>query len=379
MESRGVIINFFERWLKSVDLISITLIVFLMILGLLFVTTASPNVAKLKNLNELYFIKKHYLFAFCSIIAMVIFSLFSVRGLINISTLGLAVSIFFIIILLLISKENNGSIRWLNFIGYSFQPSEFLKPFIIIIFSVLLNLKASFKFLGYKIYGKGLAFLLLFFTSLLILVQPNFSMFVILLLVFMFQYFTVGINFKFLSFIAITSIIISATAYIKYSHIQYRIDSFLNSNSTHFQVEKSLEAYQTGGLLGKGPGEGTVKYNIPDSHTDFIFPVIAEEYGAIVCILLICILLAIFFRGIKKISNSNNQFKVTSCIGLLILFVFQAFINIAVSMQLIPTTGVTFPFLSYGGSSIISMGIVMGMVLSLTRKKFKERDIIYEY
>ena len=379
MYSKSIFINFFEKWIKSVDLISITLIAFLMILGLLFVTTASPNVAKLKNLNEFYFIKKHYLFALFSILTMITFSLFSTKGLINISYLGLTISIVSIIILLLTSQENNGSIRWFNLIGYSFQPSEFLKPFIIIIFSVLLNLKSSIKFLGYSIYGKFLAVLLLFITSILILVQPNFSMFVILLLVFMFQYFTVGINFRFLSFIIITSLLASGTAYVKYSHIQHRIDSFLNSNSTHFQVDKSLEAYQAGGLLGKGPGEGTIKNNIPDSHTDFIFPVIAEEYGALVCILLVCILLAIFFRGIKKISNSHNQFKVTICVGLLILFVMQAFINIAVSMQLIPTTGVTFPFISYGGSSIISMGIVMGMVLSLTRKKFKERGIIYEY
>ena len=374
-----MIIKFFERWLKSIDLISITLVVFLMVLGLLFVTTASPNVAKIKSLNEFYFIKKHYLFAFFSMIAMITFSLFSTKGLINISYLGLVVSMIFIVILLLISKENNGSVRWLNFFGYSFQPSEFLKPFIIIIFSALLNLRESIKLLGYTINGKILAFLLLFIASLLILAQPNFSLFVILFLVFLFQYLTVGINYRFLFIICIVSILFACVSYIKLSHVQYRIDNFLNSNTTHFQVEKSLEAYQAGGILGKGPGQGTVKNNIPDSHTDFIFPVVAEEYGALVCILLVFILLAIFFRGMQKISNSQNQFKVTSCIGLLILFIIQAFINIAVSMKLIPTTGVTFPFLSYGGSSIISMGIVMGMVLSLTKKKFKEKGLIYVY
>ena len=198
MDSRRTLLNFFEKWLKSIDLISITFVLFLITLGILFVTTASPNVAKIKNLNEFYFIKKHYLFAFFSIIIMLTFSLFSTRGLINISYVGLIVSIFLIIILLMISKENNGSIRWLSFIGYSFQPSEFLKPFVIIIFSVLLNLTARIKFLGYSINGKTLAFLLLLFISILILAQPNFSMFVILFLVFMFQYLTVGMSFKFL-------------------------------------------------------------------------------------------------------------------------------------------------------------------------------------
>ena len=376
---RGIVTNFFERWLKSIDLISITLILFLIILGLLFVISASPGVAKDKNLNEFYFIKKHYVFAFFSILAMIFFSLFSTRGLINISFIGLSISIILTIVLLLISKENNGSIRWFSLVGYSFQPTEFLKPFIIIMFSVLLNLSKRIKFLGYSIGGKSLSFLLLLIVSLLILAQPNFSMVVILFLVFMFQYLTVGVNLKSLFFIIIITTLISIFAYLKLSHVQHRIDSFLNSSLTHFQVEKSLEAYQAGGLLGKGPGEGTVKNNIPDSHTDFIFPVVAEEYGALVCVLLVCILLAIFFRGIRNISSSNNQFKVTSCVGLLVLFIMQAFINIAVSMQLIPTTGVTFPFLSHGGSSILSMGIVMGMVLSLTRKKFKEKGLIYEY
>ena len=203
-------------------------------------------------------------------------------------------------------------------------------------------------------------------------------MFVILFLVFIFQYFTVEINFKLLTFICFSTLVIAGLAYLNLSHVKYRVDNFLSSNTTHFQVEKSLEAYQSGGLLGRGPGEGVIKNNIPDSHTDFIFPVIAEEYGALICIFLVCILLAIFFRGIININNSYNKFKITSCVGLLTLFIIQAFINMAVSMKLIPTTGVTFPFLSYGGSSIISMGIVMGMVLSLTKKKFKEKGLIYE-
>ena len=133
MNTRSTLTNFFEKWFKSVDLISITLIVFLMILGLLFVTTASPNVAKLKNLNEFHFIKKHYFFTFFALLLMIIFSFFSSKGLINISYIGVSISIFLITLLLLISTKNNGSVRWLNFVGHSFQPSEFLKPFIIII------------------------------------------------------------------------------------------------------------------------------------------------------------------------------------------------------------------------------------------------------
>ena len=138
MIDRSILTNFFEKWLKSVDLISLILILFLMILGLLFVTTTSPNVAKLKSLNEFHFIKKHYFFTFLTLFFIIIFSFFSPKGLVNISYAGLTISIFLITTLLLISAKNNGSIRWLNVFGYSFQPSEFLKPFIIIICTLIL-------------------------------------------------------------------------------------------------------------------------------------------------------------------------------------------------------------------------------------------------
>ena len=178
--------------------------------------------------------------------------------------------------------------------------------------------------------------------------------------------------------IAILSfVLLSVFSYFNLGHVKYRIDSFLNSETVHFQVEKSIKAYKEGGLLGKGPGEGVIKKYIPDSHTDFIFPVIAEEYGAIVCIMVILIVFTIFFRGLFRISKSNDLFKVTACVGLLSLFLIQSLINISVSMKLIPTTGVTFPFISYGGSSLVSMGVVMGMVLSLTKKEFGKKGLIY--
>lgn len=375
---KNSLLKFIDKWAKSIDILNVILILSLILLGALFVTSASPSVAKLKNLNEFYFIKKHYIFTILAVSSMIFFSFFSTKGLLNISYLGFSVSVLLIGMLFIINKENNGAIRWITFAGFSFQPTEFLKPFVIIIFASLLNFKKQLSFKKYFFNGKILAFLLLIFISLLILGQPNFSMFIILFIVFIFQYFTIGINFRYLSAIIFSISIITFLSYSNFAHVKYRIDSFFNSKITHFQIEKSLEAYKSGGFLGKGPGEGSVKKYIPDSHTDFIFPVIAEEYGAIVCILVLSITLTIFFRGIKNISTSNNQFKVTCCVGLLTLFLLQALINMAVSMKLIPTTGVTFPFLSYGGSSLISMGIVMGMVLSLTRKKFKEKGLIYE-
>ena len=371
------IIKIINKWVKAVDFFNVSLILFLIILGLLFVTTSSPSVAKLKGLGDFYFIKKHYLFVIISILTIVLFSLFSSSGIIKISYLGLAISLALISLVLLLSYENNGAVRWIKIAGFSLQPTEFLKPFIVIIFSYFLTIKTKIKLFNFSFDGKAIAFILLLFNSILVLAQPNYSMFAIIFLVFISQYFISGINLKWTMVALFSFILLSVFSYLNLGHVKYRIDSFLNSDTVHFQVEKSIKAFKEGGLLGKGPGEGVIKKNIPDSHTDFIFPVIAEEYGAIVCIMVILIVFTIFFRGLFRISKSNDLFKVTACVGLLSLFLIQSLINISVSMKLIPTTGVTFPFISYGGSSLVSMGIVMGMMLSLTKKEFGKKRLIH--
>lgn len=371
------IIKIINKWAKAIDLFNVSLLLLLIILGLLFVTTASPSVAKLKGLGEFYFIKKHYIFVIISILTVVLFSFFSPAGIINISYLGVVLSLILISLALLLGYENNGAVRWINLAGFSLQPTEFLKPFIVIIFSYFLTRTKKIKLYNFNFDGKFIAFMLLFFVSILVLAQPNYSMFAIIFLVFKSQYFISGVNLKWAMIAVLSFILLTVISYFNLGHVKNRIDSFLSSEKANFQVEKSIKAYKEGGLLGKGPGEGSIKKYIPDSHTDFIFPVIAEEYGAIVCIMVILIVFTIFFRGLFRISKSNNLFKVTACVGLLSLFLIQSLINISVSMKLIPTTGVTFPFISYGGSSLISMAIVMGMMLSLTKKEFGKRGLIY--
>ena len=378
MNSQSFLYKLTNKWLKSIDLVNIFLLFFLIILGILSVTSASPSVAKLKGLGEFHFIKKHYFFVILSITTMLVFSLFSLKGIINISYLGFFVFSSFLLILLALNYENNGAVRWIKIAGFSMQPSEFLKPFMVVIFSLLLSSEKQLNFANIKLNPKSLAFLLLFLTSTLILMQPNFSMFVLVFSVFLIQYFIAGINFRWTMISLSTLSVLSYVAYTNLSHVKYRLDNFFSPNKTNFQIEKSLNAYKSGGFLGKGPGQGTVKKNLPDSHTDFILPVIAEEYGGIVCILIVSTILAIFMRGLYKISLITNKFKVIACTGLLSLLILQAFTNVAVSIQLIPTTGVTFPFVSYGGSSLVSSGIIMGMVLSLTKKEFKEKGLIYE-
>jgi cell division protein FtsW len=373
MRSNLSIIKITNKWVKAIDLFNVSLLLLLIILGLLFVTTASPSVAKIKGLGEFYFIKKHYIFVIIAILTILLFSFFSSTGIINISYLGVVLSLILISLAFLLSYENNGAVRWINIAGFSLQPTEFLKPFIVVIFSYYLTSTKKMKLFNFYFHGKAIAFILLFLISILVLAQPNYSMFAIIFLVFKSQYFISGASLKWTIITALIFILLSVLSYFNLGHVKNRIDSFFNSETVNFQVEKSIKAYKEGGLLGKGPGEGAIKKYIPDSHTDFIFPVIAEEYGAIVCIMVIMIVFTIFFRGLFRISKSNDLFKVTACVGLLSLFLIQSLINIAVSMKLIPTTGVTFPFISYGGSSLVSMGIVMGMMLSLTKKEFGKK------
>ena len=195
-------------------------------------------------------------------------------------------------------------------------------------------------------------------------------MLTIIFFVFAIQYFIAGVNIKWLLIVFLNISIFSLIAYFSMPHVKSRINNYLEGNKPDYQVEKSIKAYQSGGYFGKGPGEGIIKKNIPDAHTDFIFPVIAEEYGIFTCYIIIITILSIFFRGLLRISDSENKFSLVACSGILVLFILQSFINISVSVKLIPTTGITLPLISYGGSSLISMSIALGIMLSFTRKKF---------
>ena len=192
----------------------------------------------------------------------------------------------------------------------------------------------------------------------------------ILFFVLLSQYFISGINLKLVMLTILTGLVFSIFSFYSYPHVKNRIINYIFSDKPNYQVEKSIEAFKNGGFFGTGPGEGKIKKNIPDAHTDFIFPVIAEEYGILVCILIIAIIFIIFFRGLYRTSKVDNLFSLLSSTGLLVLFLIQALVNISVSLKIIPTTGVTLPLISYGGSSLLSTGIIMGIMLSLTRKKF---------
>ena len=364
------LLNILITWFKTIDLFNLLMIIFLISLGILFVTTSSPSIALKKNLGEFYFIKKQIVFIIISLITLFIFSLFSNKGIITISFIGSIFSTFLILLSLLQNQVNNGATRWIDFFGFSLQPSEFLKPFLIILFSYFLSNFKSVKLGKVILDGNLIAFSLLIFACILLLLQPNFSMLTIIFFVFAIQYFIAGVNIKWVLIAFLNISIFSLIAYFSMPHVKSRINNYLEGNKPDYQVEKSIKAYQSGGYFGKGPGEGVIKKNIPDAHTDFIFPVIAEEYGIFTCYIIIITIFSIFFRGLLRISDSENKFSLVACSGILVLFILQSFINISVSVKLIPTTGITLPLISYGGSSLISMSIALGIMLSFTKKQF---------
>ena len=360
----------FYNWLNSIDVINLFLIILLGFFGLLFVTTASPSIAKLKSLEEFYFVKKHALFLIGSFTMLLFFSLCSKKMILLASLISGFICFLLMLFSLLQNVVNNGASRWIHVMGFSIQPSEFFKPFFIVILAYLIARKTKISIYSYSLDGKIAAFITLILTSIILIKQPNYSMVAILFFVVLCQFFISGINIKFITLTILTGLIFSTFSFFSYTHIKERIVNYVFSDKPNYQVEKSIEAFKNGGLLGVGPGEGRIKKIIPDAHTDFIFPVIAEEYGIFSCILIISIIFIIFFRGLYRTSRIDNLFPLLASSGLLILFLIQSLVNISVSLKIIPTTGVTLPLISYGGSSLVSTGIIMGIVLALTRKKF---------
>ena len=232
------LLNILITWFKTIDLFNLLMIIFLISLGILFVTTSSPSIALKKNLEEFYFIKKQIVFIIISLITLFIFSLFSNKGIIRISFIGGIFSTLLIILSLLQNQVNNGATRWIDFFGFSLQPSEFLKPFLIILFSYFLSNFKSIKRGKVILKGNLIAFSLLIFVCILLLLQPNFSMLTIIFFVFAIQYFIAGVNIKWVLIAFLNISIFSLIAYFSMPHVKSRINNYLEGNKPDYQVEK---------------------------------------------------------------------------------------------------------------------------------------------
>ena len=367
MDSTSFQNRFFYNWWRSIDRKVLICIFFLIIIGGLISFAATPAVAQKYNLDPNFFVKKHWFFISVVLFSIFFTSLFSELGIKRFFLFIFLISIFFIIYSFFFGIEIKGANRWSYLFGYRFQPSEFLKVSFIVISAWIFSSNTYLQNLNNKL----ISFLLYLLVSSLVLSQPDVSMFCIISLAYFAQLWISGLKWRWLGFVVLFFGSIFSLCYLIIDNVKRRVDIFFNLQvGDNYQITKSLEAIKEGGFFGKGPAEGTIKDILPDAHTDFIFAVVAEEFGWVTCLIIIFIFIFLIFTIFQRIKKTNNMFALITVSGLIIQFGFQIFVNIGSTIGLIPTTGTTLPFISYGGSSMISSAINLGTILSLTRIKY---------
>ena len=357
--------NFINRWWKVIDQQTIIAMVILLAFSLMLVTTASPAVANRIGLTDNYFSSRHVVFLTLAVIIILTFSLLDKKWIRRLAIFGFLGSLLMLVLVKFYGFEVKGATRWINIGGFSYQPSEFMKPFFAVVTGWILSLHYYEEFPSFKV-----CFMLFISVAALLIIQPDFGMLVMVSAVFGIQLFVAGLPIIWLFIAIFASVFGSIGAYLLLPHVASRINRFLDPvNSENYQITRSLEAFESGGLYGKGPGEGSVKQFLPDSHTDFIFAVAGEEFGAIICLMIIITFAYIVIRILINLLHEDDKFIQIAAIGIISQFGLQAVINMGVSLNLLPTKGMTLPFISYGGSSTLAISIGLGMLLGLTKRK----------
>ena len=364
--------KFFYHWWKNIDKSIFFLITLLFSIGLFFSLVSTSLVASDKlDTNSYFFFFKHLIYIGIGISIIFVFSSLSTEQLFKYSIILFFISLTSLFLVPIIGVEVKGSKRWMDlFFLPRFQPIEILKPFLIIIFaSILCSKKISSLYLKYLV-----SFFIVSLVSLLLIVQPDIGQTLLVVFSWAVLIFTSGINIFFLLGFSLFVLIflIYLTIYVpRFDYIQSRVFSFFNRDTgTHnFQSEKAIDSITSGGFFGKGIGEGVLKNKVPEAHTDYIISVISEEFGVIAIILILFLFLVLIYMVFKKINFEKNEKVKLVLIGSISLILMQATIHIGVNIRLFPTTGMTLPFLSYGGSSIVGISIFSGIILNLTKRK----------
>jgi len=362
-------VNVLYRWWKSIDRTVLFLAVLTLLLGNIFTAIASPIVASRIGAATDIFIIKNLIFSVIGLFIIVSVSTLNTKKIVQISFAAFSVLIILMMLVLVFGTTNKGARRWMYIAGFSLQPSEIIKPFFIVLTSfILTNFKRTENL------HILLALTLYIILSLLLVLQPDIGMLILISIIFFSELFLIMVQFKYFIGLGSGVIIAMLILYLLFPHFHDRINTFFGSlffgGEKSYQVQKSLLAFSNGGLLGKGPLEGSIKNYIPDAHTDFIFSVIGEEFGAIVCIFVIFIFFYIAIRMMLKTTSDDNNFKYVAINCLSLQFLLQAVINIGVTLNLLPTKGMTLPLISYGGSSMIGTATTIGFLLALSKKTY---------
>ncbi len=348
--------KYLQNWWSTIDRLNLILILSLGFTGLILSF----------SINEYFSINKHTIFFIISTSLLFILAGLDNKNIRRLSLFIFIILLLFMFLILLFDYEVKGAKRWIQIFNFTLQPSEIIKPIFVVLTAWCIS-----KSIEDKKFYLPILFIFFFLLLCLILMQPDLGMTVLVSATFFCQLFVAGLSIYLVIIALIFILSISIFSYFIFDHVQQRINSFLGGlgGSDTYQIDLSLQAFKNGGLFGKGPGQGILKEKIPDANTDFIFAVAGEELGFIFCFVIILIILSIIVRTLLNVLKVQDPYKIIAISGLICSFGLQCLINIFSSLGLIPTKGMTLPFVSYGGSSMISVALLFGFLLSLTNKK----------
>ena len=357
------------RWFWEIDRVLLLLVTVLIGIGLVAVAAASPAAAERYSGGNVTFAPLHYFYRqivwiALSVPVMIVISMLPREQAKRLSLIGAGIFLVALMFVPVIGPEVNGARRWIG-VGFTqFQPSEFLKPLFVVATAWLLSLREKDKGLPVFAISGGLVGL----VAVLLMLQPDFGSTIIFGAVWIAMLALAGLNLRILGILGIAAVVAIVLAYFFYPVATVRIDGFLFGEGDNFQVENAMRTLTAGGLFGMGPGGGTRKFGLPEPHTDYIFSVIGEEFGLIACIAIAALYLAIIVRVLVKLLDEESSFAILAAAGLAVQFGLQAMINILVNVHLAPSKGMTLPFISYGGSSMLALSVGMGLLLAFTRR-----------
>ena len=363
--------NLLSNWWWTVDKKLLIAVSGLMLLGIFLTFSASPSVATRVGFGSYHYIYRQCFFVPLAFIIMLAISMQNLKFIRRFASIAFLIALLLTIMTLFWGQETKGAYRWIRIFGFSLQPSEFLKPTFAIVAAWLFDSQKQYP----EIPGAWLSAGLFALTAFILLKQPDIGMTFVVSAIWFFQLFLNGLPIVWIVLACAGAVGGAFILYFTFPHFHTRIQQFITSeNELSYQVQKAFAAFQSGHFLGRGPGEGVAKLSIPDAHTDFIFAVAAEEFGFILCALIIAVYAFIVIRSMLISMKDKNYFIILSAAGLAASFGLQGIINMASSMHLMPTKGMTLPFVSYGGSSVIASAMGIGMLLAITRKNAHSED-----
>ena len=356
----------FAAWWWTVDRLSLAAVIAVMLGGIVLSLAASPPVAARLGLEPFYFVNRHILYLAPALLVLLVTSLLSERTIRRTALLVFVVSLLLVAATLMFGAEVKGARRWIVILGVNIQPSEFLKPAFVILIAWLFGESARRPEMPAN--TAALALLLLSVSALVL--QPDFGQTMLIMLIWGTLFFLAGMRMVWVFGLGGAALVGLAAAYATLPHVARRIQRFMDpASGDTFNVDQALESFLSGGWFGRGPGEGTIKRILPEAHTDFVFAVAAEEFGIVLCLVLLALFAFVVVRALSRALNDEDPFRRFAVAGLAMLLGLQSAINMAVNLHLIPAKGMTLPFISYGGSSMISLAYGIGMLLALSRER----------